>query len=123
VSCAQTQDSQLPALETAVSPISLGHSTSRPLLLVVCSAVSDLDVYQNALTYLWGQDRLEVRQADGKDFTIIDLTHVNLRRLNPRKIEILLVREEYTLAYDVITKRGQVTRPVYLVTGQPGIGG
>ena len=106
-----------------MSPISLGHSTSESLLLLVCPAVAELNAYQNARTHLWGKNRFEVRQAGGKKFTIIDLTHVDLRRLNPRKIKILLVRDEYVLAYDSIIKRAKVKRPVYLVTGQPGIGG
>ena len=44
----------------------------------MCSAVRELDVYQNARTYLWGQDRFRVHQADGKNFTILDLTHFDL---------------------------------------------
>ena len=49
---------------------------SESSLLLVCSAVSGLEAYQNARTYLWGQNRFEFRQADGENFTIMDLTHV-----------------------------------------------
>jgi hypothetical protein len=115
--------SQLPALET-VSPISLGHSTSESLLLLVYSTVSDLDSYEKARTHLWGQTRIETFcPANGKDFLIINLTPVDLRRLNPRKIKILLVRSEYELAYNTLTECADAMRAVYLITGQPGIGG
>ena len=89
----------------------------------MCSADSDFNEYQNVQKYLWGQNRFEARQADGENFTIIDLTRVALPRLNPHNSEILLVRDEYGLAHDIITKRAEVMRAAFLVTGQPGIGG
>jgi len=99
------------------------HSTSESLLLLVCSAVAEFNAYQNIRTYLWGKNRFNVRQADGKEFTMIDLTHIGLPRLNPLKVKILLVRKEYELAYESITECAKVTRAVCLITGQPGIGG
>jgi hypothetical protein len=71
-----------------------------------------------------GLNRIETfRPANGKDFLIINLTPVDLRRLSPRKIKILLVRSEYELAYNTLTECANAMRAVYLITGQPGIGG
>ncbi|KAF8959416.1 hypothetical protein BDZ97DRAFT_1761441 [Flammula alnicola] len=77
--------------------------------------------------YLWGQDRVTVVSTAGKSYSYIDLTFFHFK-LNVRPDNILLIREEYILAYKTIladTLRQPPSghrRSATLVTGQPGIG-
>ncbi len=56
-------------------------------------------------------------------YTTVDLTLFDLPQLNPRSRKILLFRDEYRLAYNTICEMANRCRCIYLVTGQPGIGG
>ena len=67
-----------------------------------------------------GQNHIENVKAH---CAILNLYHIKLPQLNPRKIKFLLVREEYMTAYEAITwPANQGKRSIFLVTGQPGIG-
>jgi hypothetical protein len=78
------------------------------------SIVDELELLR---THFWGENR--VRQHLTAEF--IDLSSVNVSRLNPLFINVLLVREEYRIAYDAIITM-QTDRIIILLTGQPGIG-
>jgi hypothetical protein len=76
--------------------------------------------------HLWGENRIVYR--DETACSILDLTLFNILSLNTRPDDILLVRNEYLLAYDHIledTRKNPTTewrRSATLVTGQSGIG-
>jgi hypothetical protein len=79
---------------------------------------------QTLHTHLWGEDRI-IHSEMG--CSILDLTFFSALNLNIRPDNILLIRNEYVLAYDHILKDTQnltTERPrsATLVTGQPGIG-
>jgi hypothetical protein len=57
--------------------------------------------------------------------SILDLALFGALKINMRAEKILLIRDEYVLAYDYILERTLQTprqRRATLVTGQPGIG-
>ncbi|KAF8519144.1 hypothetical protein BU17DRAFT_47954 [Hysterangium stoloniferum] len=82
------------------------------------------DSYKRLHEHFWGQDRVKIVSVAGKNYSTVDLTLVNIPQ-NSRPTNILLIREEYRLAYDTILtdtlKEGR-RRSAFLVTGQPGIG-
>ncbi|KAF8519742.1 hypothetical protein BU17DRAFT_47470 [Hysterangium stoloniferum] len=80
--------------------------------------------YKSLHEHFWGRDRVSIISVAGKSYSTVDLTLVDIPP-NYRPPNILLIREEYKLAYDTILadthKEGQ-RRSAFLVTGQPGIG-
>ncbi|KAF8959419.1 hypothetical protein BDZ97DRAFT_1667164 [Flammula alnicola] len=87
---------------------------------------SEIGDLERLCKYLWGENRVNVVSAAGKSYSYIDLTLFRLK-LNARPDNILLVREEYILAYktilaDTLRQPSAWWRSATLVTGQPGIG-
>ncbi|KAF8521600.1 hypothetical protein BU17DRAFT_64826 [Hysterangium stoloniferum] len=80
--------------------------------------------FKRLYEHFWGRNGLNIVSVAGKSYSTVDLTLIDIP-LNPRPANILLIREEYKLAYDTILtdtlKEGQ-RRFAFLVTGQPGIG-
>ncbi|KAF8509069.1 hypothetical protein BU17DRAFT_99245 [Hysterangium stoloniferum] len=74
--------------------------------------------------HFWGQSRVNIVEIAGKSYSTVDITFVEVPQ-NSRPADILLVREEYILAYNTILadtlKEGR-RRSAFLVTGHPGIG-
>ena len=80
---------------------------------------SIIDGLELLRTHFWGENRVTQHLSA----EIIDLSSVTFSRLNPLFINVLLVREEYRIAYDaVIAKAMGADRIIILLTGQPGIG-
>ena len=95
----------------------MSPSNSGSSLDIKGSIVDELELLR---THFWGENR--VRQHLTAE--TIDLSSVNFSRLNPLFINVLLVREEYRIAYDAIITKTiiQADRITILLTGQPGIG-
>ena len=81
-----------------------------------------LDSFIDLRTYLWGCDRFNIVSVDGNSYTTVDLTEFNLPQLNPRSTKVLLLRDEYKLAYDTIRQVARKRRCIFLITGHLGIG-
>ncbi|KAF8520015.1 hypothetical protein BU17DRAFT_47299 [Hysterangium stoloniferum] len=82
------------------------------------------ETFKRLHEHFWGQDRVNIVTAAGKSYSTVDLTLVDIPQ-NSRPANILLIREEYRLAYDTIladTLKVGRRRSAFLVTGQPGIG-
>ena len=75
--------------------------------------------------HLWGKDRVNIISIAGKSYSTVDLALFQLPQ-NSRPDKILLIREEYRLAYDTILadtlRTADEGRSAFLITGQPGIG-
>ena len=83
-------------------------------------------VFAQIFEAFWGkEDAIEKHDVgDGKSYEIINLS--GYRTAINHNFDILLVREGYKIAYDAIAKRIDENPDkvaVYMVTGQPGIGG
>jgi hypothetical protein len=86
---------------------------------------SFLKSLQRLRKHLWGKEVINVIQEGENSYAVVDLTLFDLpQNLSPDNI--LLIREEYTLAYDEILDTIQQTTgrqgSAFLVTGQQGIG-
>jgi len=83
---------------------------------------------QRLREHLWGKDVISYVQEGDKSYAIVDLTLFADLPQNSSSDNILLIRQEYILAYDAIlkgiesTKRAHGSRSAFLVTGQSGIG-
>ncbi len=102
---------------------------SSQYLILICindnaaDEVRFLDTFVRLRTYLWGSNRFNIVSTAENSYTTVDLTLFDLPQLNPRSRKILLFRNEYRLAYNTICEVANRCRCIYLVTGQPGIGG
>jgi hypothetical protein len=113
------------SLKHARSPSAQGGDEAKKMRLTV-DTDSVLVKLGKLYTYLWGENRIVYRAEMA--CSTLDLALFDPLNLNTRPDDILLVRNEYLLAYDHIasaalknptTKR---LRSATLVTGQPGIG-
>jgi len=86
-----------------------------------------LESLQQLRSHLWGQNVIKNTQEGGKGFSNVDLTPFGII-LNASNGNILLIRDEYELAYDTIlenTQRlatGREGRSAFSVTGPEGVG-
>ncbi|KIM47251.1 hypothetical protein M413DRAFT_23478 [Hebeloma cylindrosporum] len=75
--------------------------------------------------HLWGKEVISVIQGGDKSYAIVDLTLFDLPH-NVSPNNILLIRQEYLLAYEAILQNIEETRKergaAFLLTGSTGIG-
>jgi hypothetical protein len=88
---------------------------------------SILEHLQRLRTHLWGENRINVVREARKCYSTVDLALFVLPQRRSYPNNILLIREEYKLAYDAIPrdtpdKTTEGYRPTFLVTGRPGTG-
>jgi len=90
------------------------------------SKYSFLESLQRLREHLWGKEVINYVQEGDKSCGIVDLTLFADLRQNTSSNNILLIRQEYILAYDAILKATGSTKgeraSAFLVTGQSGIG-